>query len=286
MSAWALLRKRAWFDAGAPARSLKLGALRESIELRAEELPDDTDWEKARLHASQLFGYTMPRTFLTGANVAEFADAVRTRAAEQRTELQNVADQLATAHRTLGLEVADSDRLAAVRELTAFLDDLAATSSNVALIAMLAQMQLAVAGQTAGQMRADAGADAVALRTFQWRLLDSVLAGRGLAGERGSAARAIVRSLEELIVTPGRSLRDEVGRVESKVVDWVVAGQPQPDDKPDESEGDDDSTDTDNPNATHDVNVTGVADVDKLADSLREALATNGSRVRVKWWIE
>ncbi|SIS21981.1 DUF6079 family protein [Williamsia sterculiae] len=282
--AWALLRKRAWLDAGAPARMLKLGALRESIELRAEELPDDTDWEKARLHASQLFGYTMPRTFLTGANVAEFADAVRTRSAEHRTDLQNVGDQLATAHRTLGLEVADSDRLAAIRGLTAFLDGLAATSGNVALIALLAQMQLAVAGQTAGQMRADAGADAVALRTFQWRLLDSVLAGRGLAGDRGSAARSIVRSLEELIVTPGRSLNDEVGRIESKVVDWVVAGQPRPDDEPEEV--DDDSTDTDEPNATHDVKVTGVADIDMLAASLREALATNGSRVRVKWWIE
>ncbi|WGJ87755.1 phage resistance protein [Gordonia sp. SMJS1] len=288
--AWALLRKRAWFDAGAPARSLKLGALRESIELRAEELPDDTDWEKARLHASQLFGYTMPRTFLTGGNVAEFADTVRTKAGERRAELQNVAEQLATAHRALGLDVADSDRLAAVRELSEFLDELAGTGGNVALITKLAQMQLLVAVQTAGQMRVDAGADAVALRSFKWRLLESVVAGRDLGGERGAAARSIVRSFEELIVTPGRSLRDEVGRIEGKVVDWVVDGQSKPNDDDDEDRNEDhddgESTDAGKQQATHDVSVAGAADVDDLAISLREALAANGSRVRVKWWIE
>ncbi|MGV9671693.1 DUF6079 family protein [Gordonia sp. NPDC003504] len=294
IAAWAVLRKRAWFEAGLPVGNLKLGSLRESIELRAEELPDESAWEKARLHASQLFGYTMPRTFLTGANVAEFAQTVRTVSAENRTDLQNLVTQLDAAHDRLALDVNDTDRLAAVRELTDALDTLAATGGNVALITTLGTLNLLVAPQTAGQLRADAGRDAITLRRFQWRLLDTVLAGKTMSGDRGDSARAILRRLEELIVTPGRSLTDELGKVESSVVDWVVQGPITGDDDGDDHDDDDGGESDDEPSTkrrgtpggTHTAEVRSDSDLTALLDDLRLALPPKGSRLRVQWWIE
>lgn len=97
LSAWALLRKRAWFEAGSAITAPALGRMRPNIELRAEELPAQQAWDSARIKASKLFGYTSPRSYLTGANVAEFADQVRARAANSISEVNHLIDQLKSA---------------------------------------------------------------------------------------------------------------------------------------------------------------------------------------------
>ena len=76
--------------------------MRPNIELRAEELPEQQAWDDARTNASKLFGYTMPRTYLTGANVADFATQVRAKANESISDLGYLIDELDTAHRRLG----------------------------------------------------------------------------------------------------------------------------------------------------------------------------------------
>lgn len=98
LSAWALLRKLAWFEAGSAVEAPALGRLRPNIELRAEELPPAQAWDSARDNASKLFGYTTSRTYLTGANVAEFADQIRARAAAVGGELSTLINQLESAH--------------------------------------------------------------------------------------------------------------------------------------------------------------------------------------------
>src|SRR3984893_12394560 len=87
ISAWALLRKRAWFNAGAACPPPALGRISPSIELRAEDLPEQRAWDDARSNSSKLFGYTIPRTYLTGANVADFSTQIRTRATEGTSQL-------------------------------------------------------------------------------------------------------------------------------------------------------------------------------------------------------
>ncbi|MFI6433226.1 DUF6079 family protein [Rhodococcus oryzae] len=284
VSAWALLRKRAWFEAGFPVALSKLGALRESVELRAEELPEDASWEAARLHAAQLFGYTMPRTYLTGANVAEFAQTVRAKAGENTADLRGLAERLDHAHGVLGLEAAGNDRLTAVRELASFLDRLTDTGGNVAVIEALANPSLPVALQTAGNLRSEARRDETALRGFKWKLLNTVIAGAEQSGERGDTARAIVANLREVIVTPGRSLSDELSRAESRVVDWVVGGStpPEPSDK--RKKGGD--TVVINPDRVTLRELSDESELDTLTAELRKAVQEHGSRVRVKWWIE
>ncbi|RVW03220.1 DUF6079 family protein [Rhodococcus spongiicola] len=283
VAAWALLRKRAWFEAGSPVTPPKLGALRENIELRAEQLPEQQAWDTARRHATDLFGYTMPRTYLTGANVAEFAQTVRAKAGDKLTDLRGLIERLDAAHTVLALDAAEADRLSAARELVAFLDALTSTGGNVALIDMLAGTKLVVAPPTAGQLRAEAGRDMTALRTFQWKLLDTVVAGADQPGARGDAARVILKNLREVIVTPGRSLYDELSRAENRVVDWVVGGQRKPDPvKPPTDDGEDETVVV-NPDK---VTLRNLGDLDDLTEELRKAIEQDGSRVRVKWWIE
>lgn len=285
--AWALLRKRAWFEAGSPVPPSKLGTLRENVELRAEQLPEQSAWDTARLHATQLLGYTMSRTYLTGANVADFAQNVRVKAGENATDLRQLIERLADAHRALGLDTAENDRLTAARELSDFLDRLTISAGNVELISMLAAMQLVVGPQTAGQLRVEAGRDALALRNFQWKLLDKVIAGAEESGERGDSARLILKSLCEVVVTPGRSLSDELSSAASRVVDWVVGEQaptpPKPPSRGGTEKGTGKSTGRADPKI---VELNNLDDIDDIAEELRNAMEEHGDRVRVQWWIE
>ena len=120
ISAWALLRKRAWFEAGGAITPPALGRMRTNIELRAEELPEQQAWDDARINASKLFGYTMPRTYLTGANVADFAAQVRVKANESISELGYLIEELDAAHRRLDITAGANDRLVIARDAAGF----------------------------------------------------------------------------------------------------------------------------------------------------------------------
>lgn len=275
ISAWALLRKRAWFEAGTAATAPALGRMRPNIELRAEELPDQQAWDDARTNASKLFGYTIARTYLTGANVAEFAAQVHDKANESLSELGYLIDELDTAHRRLQLTAGANDRLSVARALHNFVETLYGTSGNVAVIDALAGLALPVAAETAGQIRSDAAGDTRALRTFKWKLLEKLAAGTERAGEAGDAARAIWKSLQDAIAIPGRSLSDELAAGENKLVAWVVDGEPGPPPPPPGPK-----------QPSGKVVLRKAADLSELDKALSAALTEHGQRVHVHWWVE
>ncbi|PIJ35009.1 phage resistance protein [Mycobacterium heckeshornense] len=268
--AWALLRKRAWFEAGSAITPPPLGRLRPSIELRAEELPAQQAWDDARANASKLFGYTMPRTYLTGANVAEFAAQVRAKASEAVTELGHLIDQLQPAHSRLGSTPGADDRLTVAVALRGFVENLSTTTGNVAVIDAMAAVTLPVAIETAGQIRNDAARDARALRNFKWPLLQTLRAGADRAGEAGDSARAIQRSLQNAIAVPGRSLSDELASGEDRLVAWVVDDQPKP--PAGEESGE--------------LTVSSPQELSSLQSQLAQALSKHGKTIHVRWWVE
>src|SRR5690606_26406081 len=138
-------------------------------------------------------------------------------------DLRQLADRLADAHRVLKLDVTDADRIRGARALVDYLDTLAGTSGNVALIDLLATEPGPGSVESAGRMRTEAAHDAAALRGFQGKLVGALLAGAEADGERGESARVIVKKLKELITTPGVSLADQLNRTETRVVEWVVS---------------------------------------------------------------
>lgn len=271
--AWALLRKRAWFEAGLAIAPLPLGRLRRSIELRAEELPTQQAWDDARANASKLFGYTMPRTYLTGANVAEFATQIRAKASDAVPELGYLIDELRPAHARLDSTPGAGARLTAAVALHNFVERLSTTTGNVGVIDAIATIALPVAVETAGQIRNDAARDAHALHNFKWPLLKTLLAGAGRAGEAGDSARAIQRSLQDAIAVPGRSLSDELASGENRLVTWVVEDKPKP--PPDGEAGE-----------AGEATVSSPQELSSLHSTLAKALSQHSKTIHVRWWVE
>jgi len=275
ISAWALLRKRAWFEAGQALSPLALGRMRPNVELRAEQLPTQQAWDDARSTASKLFGYTIARTFLTGANAAEFASQVRAKTGESTSQLSYLIDELDKAYQRLGISAADGDRLTAAQELRTLLENLHSTSGTVAVIDTVAAVNLPVAVETAGQLRNDAARDTQALRSFRWRLIEKLRQGVDRADASGDNARAIEKALHEAISLPGRSLSDELSAVENKLVNWVVEDdgpQTPPPPPPSEQSGD--------------VTLRTSADIAGLTTKLEQAFGEHGNKVHVRWWVE
>lgn len=278
ISAWALLRKRAWFEAGTAAAAPALGRMRPNIELRAEELPEQQAWDDARVNASKLFGYTIARTYLTGANVAEFATQVRGLANASISELGYLITELDTAHQRLDIAAGGNDRLDIARALHGFLETLHA-AGNVAVITAMAGLALPAAAETAGQIRSDACGGTRALRSFKWELLRKLRSGTERAGEAGDAARAIWRSLQDAVAVPGRSLSDGLTAGENKLVSWVVNDEPGTPPPPPPAP-------PPPPGPSGNVVLHAAGDLSELERALSEVLIKPGQQVHVHWWVE
>lgn len=278
ISAWALLRKRAWFEGGQAISPPTLGRLRPNIELRAEELPQQQAWDDARSNASKLFGYTMSRTYLTGANAAEFSTQIRTKATEGTSQLTYLIEELETSHQRLGMTAGSGDRLRAAQALRALLETLHSTAGTVPVINAVAAAEMPVAAETAGQIRNDATRDTQALRSFKWKLVEKLHQGVDRADASGVSARAVEKALHEAISIPGRSLSDELASVENKLVTWVVDDEPVPPPPP--------------PPPPPPVPPKGkktlenLRDIPELTVEFEKAIAEHGKRVRVHWWVE
>ncbi|GGF99355.1 hypothetical protein GCM10007304_11520 [Rhodococcoides trifolii] len=230
--AWSQLRKRAWVEAGQAIATPPLGKFRPSIELRAEALPDEFDWERARDNAAKLLGYTMPRTFLTGANAAEFAAQIRSRASEGLEDLGALISALATAERALELPDGAANRSSAIVELQSTLKQLSRTSANVELIGSLADMHLQVSLQTAARLRESAAQDIVALNAFHWVMITTLIQGTSESGPRGDDARSIFDHLSSSVSTPDGELARNLTALSRELAKWIsgppVGPKPEP----------------------------------------------------------
>jgi len=269
IAAWALLRKRAWFEAGSAITAPALGRLRPNIELRAEELPAATVWEDARTTATKLFGYTTARTYLTGANVAEFAGQVRTKAGEAVNDLGPLIGALEQAHHRLGAQAGADDRLVAATALRDFCERLQRMSGNVALIEAMAGVALPVALETAARIRTDAPTDSRTLRTFKWQLADALAPAAEQSGPTGDDARAIQKRLRDAISIPGRALSDELAAAENSLISWVVP-----------------TTVTTTSTVRGETQLRSADDVSTLVQALTDAVTQDHKTVHVHWWVE
>ncbi|NIL92568.1 hypothetical protein RhoFasSB10_04929 [Rhodococcus fascians] len=224
--AWSQLKKRAWVEAGAAIPAPALGKLRPAIELRAETLPDQSDWDRAQAHAAKLLGYTLARNFLTGANVAEFASQVRSMAGEGIETLTALSGHLATAEGALSLSSSARARSQAVREIDELLRGLNRTASNIDLISKLASADLSVALETAAQIRTESDRDTKSLTQFHWTLVPLVISGGEGDSSRAEQARTIYQLLSDAISTPGGGLARKLSDLGVRIAEWVAGGGP------------------------------------------------------------
>ncbi|MEU4319432.1 DUF6079 family protein [Nocardia fluminea] len=308
VAAWAMLRRRAWYEAGTAVNPPTLGRLREHLELRPQRLPSATAWDGARALASELFGHTSARTHLTPDNVAELAQQLRSRATTAESAVRAELDQLQAGYTRLGIQADGGDRLTLGQRMLGFLAQLAATGDNVAVVDAAAAADFTIARSTLARLLSHADEDATALRKFDWLLLNNVTAGTEGFGVRKEEARAILTQLRSVLSTTDPDLAAKLAAVNTRIIEWVSAGaaenrppiSPTPVDPVAPKPGgavtppirDRAGAQKAVPEPVTDpetVTLAGVDDIDSITARLRSAYEhadATGKKLRVSWWIE
>lgn len=282
ISAWALHRKRAWYDSGLAIPTPPLGKLKNHLELRPEPLPTLDNWKKAIDRAGHLLGVTATNNYLTGANVAEFAEKVREKAKAVTPDARSVVDELRRVYTRLGLTQRERDRLTTAEEAARFVSGLNQLSGPVDVINAIADARFSSNEQTTGRSLADAENMFRALSNQDWQRLDPVRKAETGGDERAQQARDIVRRLNEGVVANEmvQSLAKVLRTAENETFKWLTDGPippppPPPPPPPDPPEGVDQIT------------LHSARDLKTVEQELQMFLRKhNGKRVHVKWWVE
>lgn len=311
ISAWALLRKRAWYEANTAIKMPALGKLKDHHELRPEPLPTEDDWKAAREKAGHLFGITV-NPYLTGGNVGEFSEKVRQAAGDCATAAETLATELTEAYRRLNLERATDDRLTTAEQAARFVTDASRTSDRVRLIENIAKTSFSSSPQVVGTSLAEARRVGEVLHTFQWERLNPVLAAETGGDERARQAREILRRLREVVFGSelAAKLPEALKRAEDETFDWLGKAAheptpPPPEPAPQDSSGQagtektgvgeigaekaaEEATEQPPAEAVRDrITLTSSNDVSTVEIELKRLLAEHhNGHVHVQWWVE
>lgn len=298
ISAWGLLRKRAWYEANTAIRMPTLGKLKDHHELRPEPLPTQDDWHAALDKAGHLFAI-VGNPYLTGANVGEFTEHVRSAAAKRVDAADSLVTELKEAYRRLGQERSTADRLSTAEESARFVTEAARTSNRVQLIENVARADFGASLQAAGASLAEAERISGVLRSFKWERLNSVLSAENGSDERAQQAREILRRLREVVVGNEIAARlpDTLHRADDEIFQWLdsapVGPSPTPPTPPSTGDGKKDAPpneDVEKPpsDSVRDrITLSSERDVSTVETELMRLLANHqDGRIQVQWWVE
>ncbi len=195
--AWATLRRRAWFHYEAPIPVPRPGALRDSMQLRVQEMPDADTWERATSLAGALFGISVSQ-FMTPAAVANLAEQVRDAAVKYTDPAHKLVAALEMARDKLVMtSEPESGRLATARKTTELCDALR-TLKELALIRRLAAAEFTEPA-AAGRSLSTASGVAERLNRYEWHRLRSLLSASSEEGARADRAAAILAGLRDAV---------------------------------------------------------------------------------------
>lgn len=285
ISAWALLRKRAWYESGVVTSTPPIGKIKDYLELRPEPLPTPDKWKSALETAGLVLGITA-NPYLTGANVAEFAGKVREASKSLIPAATAVVTEVRNAYTRLGVTQYERDRLTTAEEAVRFVNTITQTTGPVALINAVADVEFSTTAQTIGRSLADADDVARALRNQHWQRLDPVQEAENGSDDRAQEARDIVRSLRdgiaanEMVMQLPKVLRT----AEDDTFQWLAKRQQTQVvvDAPD-----DDEAKQPKPTVRDSITLTSKRDLSAVENELRRLMSEHtGSRIRVEWWLE
>ena len=283
ISAWALHRKRAWYDSGLAIPTSPLGKLKNHLELRPEPLPTLDNWKKAIDRAGHLLGITAKNNYLTGANVAEFAEKVREKAKTVAPDATTVVDELRGVYTRLGLTQRERDRLTTAEEAAQFVNTLGQVSGPVDVIDAVSEAKFSSNEQTVGRSLANAESMLRAISNQDWQRLDPVRKAETGGDEHSREARNIVRRLREGVTNNEivQSLPKILHTAENETFEWlkrIIGPSPTPPSPPDPGPG---------PEVVDQIILRSQSDLKTVEQELQIFLKKhNGKRVHVKWWVE
>ncbi len=283
VSAWALLRKRAWYEANTAIPTPPIGKIKDHLELRPEPLPTPGAWTAALDKAGHLFGIT-GKPFLTGANVAEFAGKVRETAKDRGAAASALIGELRDAYTRLGLDQHAQDRLTTAEESARFVSQLAQASSAVALINAVADAAFASSLRAVGTSLSAAEKVSSALRMQQWSRLDPVREAETGGDRRAKEARDILRKLRESVADNEMAARlpEALLAAEDATFRWLAAVKPPPPPPPLPL-----PPPPPPPPIRDRITLTSKRDLSTVeAELLRLLSEHENGRIHVEWWVE
>lgn len=284
---WALLRKRAWYEANTPVPTPTLGKLKDHLELRPEPVPTNDDWTAALANAGHLFGLT-GNPFLTGPNVADFAEKARVAAKDQVNAADSLVNELRDAYHRLGLDQQPEDRLTVAEKSAAFVVDVSRTANRVALIGKVAQADFGTTLQAVGTSLSEADRVTRALRAFQWTRLDPISSAETSGDERAQRAREIMRRLKDALSDNELAARlpQALNTAEDETFHWLATGRPEPSPQPEPPPVDEEPKPS--PDRHRDrITLRSSNDLSAVEIELKRLLAEHvDGRIHVEWWVE
>lgn len=285
ISAWALHSKRAWYESGMPLPTPAIGKLRDHLELRPEPLPTPDKWNTAVKRAGELLGVAVANTYLTGANVADFAGKVREEAKGRVRSAANLVDELRGAYTRLGLSQGNGDRLTTAEQALGFVRKLGDIDGPVDLINAIADAQFSANDSTVGRSLAHADVVVRALASQDWQRFEPVRQAETGGDERAEQARDIVRRLRDGVIANEmvHSLATVVRTAEDDTFRWLAKSSPTPPEPPTQEPGPDPEPE---PPVRDSVTVRSVDDLATVRQELARLLSEHGKDVHVEWWVE
>jgi hypothetical protein len=283
ISAWALHSKRAWYESGLPIPTPPLGKLKDHLELRPEPLPTPDNWKKAIDRAGHLLGVTAYNSYLTGANVADFAEKVRDKAKTLRGAADSLVDGIRDLYTRFGLTQSEGDRLTTAEESARSVRKVTQIAGPVDVINELADADFSSNDQTVGRSLAHAETIQKALSNRDWERLDPVRAVETGGDERAQKAQDILRRFYEGVTDNEivQSLDAVLRTAEKETFTWLAEGaaKPVPDSTPEPPKPDVVLRDG--------ITVRSKNDLSTVETELARVLSKHsGKHIHVEWWVE
>jgi hypothetical protein len=179
---------------GAPATA-SIERLDDQVELRAQPLPDEAAWARARERAASLFGLT-PNEVRKGANTAQLAAGLREKAAAARPILSGLANTLRARMERFNVAVDPAPRMTTFRSASALVGALGAAADALATIDVLANAELLTSAAAVARSLGSAAALNSYLAGVQW---DAIEAAASLRDHRAAAAEALRTRVAEAL---------------------------------------------------------------------------------------
>ncbi len=198
---------RAFFQHGGPVE-VRLDQLHDELELREQDLPEESDWVEARRRAESVFGLTGLSELRSAANVAELSQKLRDKVQAAREEANLLVPRLAEYYRSLGIVEPAASRLQTARSALTLLESMTGGDAKE-VIRALAKASLVPTPQAIGASVSQAKAVGAALGESR---LQVICGTRNLDDSRRDAVDAMLATLKDAL------LRDELALPVSPVL--------------------------------------------------------------------
>jgi len=159
-----------------------IGGLNREYQLRAQELPSESEWRIAVDRAAVIYGLA-PSTVRSASNVATLVSELKNRAEEKADSLHRYNPALASRLKSFGVPL-DCNRAQTASAASALLDSIRASERNDA-IGVLAKAQIATSEAGMATATARASDLALALQSSEWQVLEALRHRKDLKGEQG-----------------------------------------------------------------------------------------------------